>query len=262
MSLRSRENQAGENRPVPLYKPRCRIMLSNTKDNKIVDSSRSSSLSSSHPKEARSRYLIKPKSIALTAIVAALYAVLVYLFAGISFWIVQVRVADALIPLSIIYGWPVVVGVTLGAAVSNIITPLPSVAFEVTFGSLANFIASVIAMRLGRRLKAPGALHIACLSANLAVTLIVSSYLAYLTGLPLWIWLAGIFLGSLVSINLLGYALLRWLRNAWVSRYSEDSGLTSHQTTGLRRRRERLSPKPFKNGSQYSYALQGGSDEA
>jgi uncharacterized membrane protein len=158
------------------------------------------------------------KDIALAAIVAALYAALVYAFAGISFWPVQIRVADALIPLSIIYGWPVVIGVALGAVVSNVITPLPSIVFEITFGSIANFVASSLAMKLGRQLKIAGATHIACLSANLAVTLIVGSYLSYITEIPVWICVGGIFIGSLVSINLLGYVLLKWLRTLGVQR--------------------------------------------
>lgn len=44
------------------------------------------------------------KDLALTTIFAALYAALVLAFAGISFQLVQVRVADALIPLSIVFG--------------------------------------------------------------------------------------------------------------------------------------------------------------
>ncbi len=123
-------------------------MLFNTKDSEIRGSRQSSFLGSKHPEEVRSRFLIqKPKGIATTAVVAALHAVLVYVFAGISFWIVEVRVADALIPLSVLYGWPVVVGVTLGAIVSNVITPLPSIMFEVAFRSFANFVASALAHR-------------------------------------------------------------------------------------------------------------------
>jgi uncharacterized membrane protein len=95
------------------------------------------------------------KDLALTTVFAALYAVLVIALAGISFQLVQVRVADALIPLSIVFGWPVVIGVTLGCVISNVVSPLPSVLVDITFGAIANFFASLIAWRIGvwRRLS-------------------------------------------------------------------------------------------------------------
>jgi len=90
------------------------------------------------------------KDLALATIVAALYAVLVVALAGISFQLVQVRVADALIPLSIVLGWPVVVGVTVGCVISNVVTPMPSVLIDITFGATANFFASVLAWKIGK----------------------------------------------------------------------------------------------------------------
>ncbi len=89
------------------------------------------------------------KNLALTTVFAALYAVLVVALAGISFQLVQVRVADALIPLSIVFGWPAVVGVTIGCVISNIVSPLPSVMIDITLGAFANFCASLVAWRIG-----------------------------------------------------------------------------------------------------------------
>ncbi|HML02042.1 MAG TPA: QueT transporter family protein [Candidatus Bathyarchaeia archaeon] len=89
------------------------------------------------------------KNLALIAIFAALYATLVIALAGISFQLVQVRIADALIPLSIVFGWPVVAGVTIGCVISNVVSPLPSVITDVTLGAFANFCASLAAWRIG-----------------------------------------------------------------------------------------------------------------
>jgi len=89
------------------------------------------------------------KDSALTTVFAALYATLVIALAGISFQLVQVRVADALIPLSIVFGWPVVIGVTVGCVISNVVSPLPSVLVDITFGAIANFFASLLAWRIG-----------------------------------------------------------------------------------------------------------------
>jgi len=49
---------------------------------------------------------MRSRNVVLTAIIAALYAVLVIVFAPISFLLFQVRIADMLIPLSLIYGVP------------------------------------------------------------------------------------------------------------------------------------------------------------
>jgi hypothetical protein len=57
--------------------------------------------------------------IILSIIFTTLYAVLVFIFAPISFQIIQVRLADALLPLSIIFVWPVIIGTTLEAIISN-----------------------------------------------------------------------------------------------------------------------------------------------
>ena len=153
------------------------------------------------------------KVIALTAVFAALYAVLVLALAGISFEIVQVRVADALIPLSIIFGWPAVLGVTIGGAVANIASPMPSVMTDVVLGSLANFIASVIAWKIGTsKVRENLSEFFGCLAATVIITFIVGTYLAWLTEMEVWIWWLGIGIGSIISITILGYVLVRILQ--------------------------------------------------
>lgn len=160
------------------------------------------------------------KDLALTTVFAALYAVLVIALAGISFQLVQVRVADALIPLSIVFGWPAVIGVTLGCVISNVVSPLPSVLVDITFGAIANFFASLVAWRIGvwrRRSTFPASKELVsrflgCLTAALVVTFIVGTYLAVVTQMELWIWWFGIGVGSLISICGIGYSLLEILK--------------------------------------------------
>jgi uncharacterized membrane protein len=159
------------------------------------------------------------RDLALTAIFAALYAVLVLALAGISFQLIQVRVADALIPLSMLFGWPVALGVTIGGAVANFASPMPSVLVDVTLGSLANLIASLLAGRIGRwkAVSRSASEFFGCLAATLVVTIIVGSYLAVLTETDLWVWWLGIGVGSLVSICMLGYALVQVMRRIQTS---------------------------------------------
>jgi len=158
------------------------------------------------------------RNLALTAVFAALYAVLVLALAGISFQLAQLRIADALIPLSIVFGWPVVVGVTVGGAIANVASPMPSVLTDITFGSMANFVASLLAWRLGTwKLKGNAVSEfIGCVAATAVVTFVVGTYLALLTQMELWVWWLGIGVGSIISVNILGYALVQILKRVHV----------------------------------------------
>jgi uncharacterized membrane protein len=148
--------------------------------------------------------------IALTAIFAALYAVGVVFLGPISFQVFQVRVADALLPLAMVFGWPAIIGLSLGAFVANVFGGLGPV--DMIGGAIANFTATLaawhIVTRMGKRWTLAGVgIEI------IVVTLVVGSYLSYLLAIPLSLSLLGILLGSVVAIGILGsivlYALSR-----------------------------------------------------
>jgi len=157
---------------------------------------------------------MRVRDVALASVFAPLYAVLVLALAVISFQLVQVRVADALIPLSIIFGWPVIFGVTVGCVVANVVSPMPSIIADITFGSIANFLASVLAWKVGNLKVGSRAVNefLGCLAATASVTFIVGTYLAVLMQMELWVWWLGIGVGSLISINIIGYTLVQALK--------------------------------------------------
>lgn len=154
---------------------------------------------------------MRARDLALSSIFTALYAVLVLVLAGVSFQIVQVRIADALIPLVIVFGWPAIVGVTLGAAVANFASPLPSVLTDVTLGSIANLVASLLVWKISR-LKLPRKTLselLSCIAATVTITFFVGTYLALLTQTEPWLWWLGIGVGSIISIDFIGFPLLQ-----------------------------------------------------
>jgi uncharacterized membrane protein len=157
---------------------------------------------------------LKVKDLALASLFAALYAVLVISLAVISFQLVQVRLADALIPLSIVFGWPVVAGVTIGTLISNVVSPMPSVIIDVTLGSIANLIASFLAWKIGRLKRGNSLVNefLGCSVATIVITFVVGTYLAIITQMELWIWWLGIGVGSVISINALGYILIQVIK--------------------------------------------------
>lgn len=171
------------------------------------------------------------RDLALTAVFAALYAVINLLqsfspFGNPSiFGPIQLRLADLLIALAALLGLPVVIGVTAGCAVVNVFGPIGLV--DVVFGSLANLIAAglVLSLRKHRLL--------ACIAGALPIGIIVGGgYLwlffpyqpAGLAFLPAWITtLVSLFISSLLAIAVVGYAVLRIL-----SRPSIIEPLRSH----------------------------------
>jgi uncharacterized membrane protein len=149
----------------------------------------------------------KTRGIALAAILAALYAADVIFFAPISFQAVQVRIADVLLPLSIIFGPTAVAGLTLGVLVGNFYAS-PFGGVDIIGGTVANLVATALAWYIGRR-RFPGA-WVAAISAEvIAVSLIVGSYLAGLTDTPLWLMFLEIAAGEVVAVGIGGYILLK-----------------------------------------------------
>jgi hypothetical protein len=163
-------------------------------------------------------------SVSLTAIFAALYAVGVVVLAPISFQVFQVRVADALLPLAIIFGWPAVLGLSLGAVVANFFGGLGIV--DIVGGGIANFLATYFAWNIGQR-RMKGSWAVAVITQIAVVTIIVGSYLSYLLQMPLVISLVGVLLGSVVAIGLLGYALLLALSRPRIVDQMKARGLIS-----------------------------------
>ena len=156
---------------------------------------------------------METRKIALGSIIAALYAIGVVLLAPISFLLFQVRVADALIPLSIVFGMPVVLGVTLGNIVANIYGGLGYV--DIIGGSIANFLAAYVGWKIGSRNFA-GSKFVATVAQNMTVSSIVGSYLAVLFNVPLEVGFLGVLLGSIISMNVIGYILVLVIKKSGV----------------------------------------------
>ncbi len=150
-------------------------------------------------------------NVTLTSVFAALYAVGVVFLTPISFQIFQVRIADALLPLSMLFGWPAVLGFSLGAFVANFFGGLGPI--DMVGGALANLIATFAAWKLSRKKENRLWFLAGVIVEILVVTLVVGTYLSYLLGFPIEVGWTGVFLGSVVAIGILGTILLIALSN-------------------------------------------------
>lgn len=178
------------------------------------------------------------RDLALSAISASLYAVInvvqTSMGGPITYGPIQLRLADCLIPLSALFGWPLVVGVSLGC-LSNAYYWLDPA--DVVVGPIVNFVAALLIMYL-RKHRA-----VACVSGAFAVGVPIGSYLYYLytqgnfviqqqiprfPGLELPIQAAFILslsISSLVTIALIGYILLSTLARAHIVEPLKSHGL-------------------------------------
>ncbi|WP_338835008.1 hypothetical protein MHLNE_12950 [Moorella humiferrea] len=142
------------------------------------------------------------RRIARGAVIAALYAVLTIILKPISFGYLQVRVAEALTLLPILYP-EAIPGLFLGCLISNIYGGLGPI--DIILGSLTTLAAAWLTY-IWRRSK------LAYLSPVVLNGLIVGGYLSYLLHVGLFISIAAVSIGEAIAVLLIGIPLLNQLR--------------------------------------------------
>jgi uncharacterized membrane protein len=145
--------------------------------------------------------------VALAALLAALYAAYVLYFGFISFGPLQFRLVDALLPLSILFGPPAIVGVSVGCFIGNALGPNLGVV-DIVGGPMANFLAATLAWAITRK-KFRGSWPLAVALEIAVVAAIVGTYVVILTGVPVWIGSAEFLASEIVPIGIIGYPLLK-----------------------------------------------------
>ncbi len=157
------------------------------------------------------------RDLTLTAVFASLYVIIniVESFAVgspiFTYGPIQLRVADCLLALAALFGWPVVGGLTLGCVLTNAYYFLG--APDVILGPIANLIAASLIMSLRKRR------FIACVIGALPIGVIVGSYLwlffpflsppEVFNALPAWAaMITSITASTLIATAVLGYLLL------------------------------------------------------
>ncbi|HHU75367.1 MAG TPA: QueT transporter family protein [Firmicutes bacterium] len=141
--------------------------------------------------------------ITRAGIIAALYIAVTFLLSAISFGPVQVRIAEGLTLLPILFP-EAIVGLFLGCFLANLLGPFG--AADIVFGSLTTLLAAYITYRFRHRSV------IAYLSPIVLNAFLVSLYLYLLFSVPYWPTVLTIGAGQTVAVLGLGLPLLRLLR--------------------------------------------------
>ena len=155
--------------------------------------------------------------LAYAGVIAAVYVVLTYVFAPISFGEVQVRVAEALTILPV-FTEAAVPGLFVGCLLGNTLggAALP----DIIFGSLAT-----LAGALGTRMLRDAHPFLAPVPPILANTLVVPWVLKYAYGfdLPIPIMMLSVGIGEIVSCGVLGLVLYTALKKRSSQIFSKEN---------------------------------------
>ncbi|NPV53254.1 MAG: QueT transporter family protein [Firmicutes bacterium] len=147
-------------------------------------------------------FRIQIKALTRAATIAGLYVVLCYALAPISFGPVQLRVAEALTVLPILYV-EAVPALFIGCLLANIIGGLGP--WDIFGGSLVTLIAAAVTYRFRHSV-------IAYLSPIVLNGLLVSAYLSAIFKVPYVITALSISASEAIVVLLIGVPLIRYLR--------------------------------------------------
>ncbi len=172
---------------------------------------------------------MKASELSLVVIFSSLYSVLVVLLAPLSYGPIQLRIADCLIPLAALLGWPVIAGVTIGCFLGNAYFWLSPQ--DVILGTIANLFAATVIYLLRKRK------FLACVLGSLPIGIIVGSYLwvffpppdIFGLKLPLWgAMIISITMSTLIVVAGIGYVLLKALYNSGIVNALKSRGVKTY----------------------------------
>ena len=110
-----------------------------------------------------------------------------------------------------IFGVPSVVGLSFGSLVGNVYGGLGPI--DIIGGSVANLLGCTLAWYVAKR---GGFIYriLGTIIETLVITAIVGSYLSFIFNVPLVISLFGVFVGSIIAINILGLIVEETIRQS------------------------------------------------
>ena len=145
------------------------------------------------------------KSITRNAIVAAIYVVLTVATSSISFGMLQIRIAEALMLLCF-YRRDYIYGLTLGCFISNLFSFMW---IDIIVGTLATFLACLRICFLSFK-----HLLIAALYPVLFNAFIVGAELYFFEVGPFWVCTGFVALGEFIAVCVLGYAMFMIIKRS------------------------------------------------
>lgn len=149
--------------------------------------------------------------VATAAVYAAMYVALVFIFSPISYGVINLRIANILIGLVPLIGWPAVLGQALGVLIAN----QPALGDTLGPIDLINVVpAFAFAWVLWKIRKRSVFLGLTLYSVALGIS--VSYALSYAFNLPLLVEIPQVTAGIFVATAVLGYIFYRAIKRLGV----------------------------------------------
>ena len=142
--------------------------------------------------------------VATAAVYAAMYVVLGVVFSPISYGVINLRVANVLIGLVPLLGWPAIIGQTLGVFIAN----QPALGDPLGPIDLINVLPTFVFTWVIWRLRKKSVLLGLTLYA-VALGVSVSYALSYAFNLPLFVEIPQVTAGIFLATTVLGYLFYR-----------------------------------------------------
>ena len=144
--------------------------------------------------------------VSITSVYAAIYVALTFVFASISYGQVNLRLANALLGLVPIIGWPAVIGQTLGVLITASVSPLGPI-------DLVNiFPAFFFSWLIWRLRNVSVIIGLTCYSIGLGLS--VSMTLGFVTGASFLVLFPYVTGGILITTAGLGYGCYRSVKRS------------------------------------------------
>ena len=142
------------------------------------------------------------RKLALMTLIASTYSLLTVILGSLSYSWLQIRVSESLTPFPFIFGFPAVVGLTLGCVIANLFSPIGMP--DMIFGPLLTLFAAFLSWKINFGKK-----FVACIYPVVVNALGVSAYVSIFFNVPYWLSFSTIFIGEFIAAVLIGYPLTR-----------------------------------------------------
>jgi uncharacterized membrane protein len=155
--------------------------------------------------------------VATTAVYAAMYAALVLLFSPLSYGVIQFRVANILVGLIPLIGWPAVLGQTLGVFIAN----QPAFGDQLGPIDLVNIVPSFVFSWLVWRLRKKSVvlgltLYSLALGVSVSLALNYVGFLSQGGKISLYAGFVYVTVGIFLATTVFGYLLYRSVKKLGV----------------------------------------------
>jgi len=174
---------------------------------------------------------LQTKQISLIAIYAALYAVLVNVIPGLSFGVLNLRMADALLGAVPLLGIAGVLGHTLGVFVGNLPSPFGVIDL---LNTIPSFVMAFVVYYVFKRTQNDYLVLVTFAGYSAVLGATVGWMLAAPFGIPLELSILYVFLGNLVVNTLIGWPLFKILKKAgiqtWIGMEPKTNGMKKSES--------------------------------